>query len=80
AGEIIVSGLSVDSRQVAPGHVFFALAGAKTDGSRFIDQAVSKGAVAIVGEHVPQASISVPFVVAANARQALARSAARFFS
>ena len=79
AGEIIVSGLSVDSRQVAPGHVFFALAGAKTDGSKFIDQAVSKGAVVIVGEHAPQAPINVPFVVAANARQALARSAARFF-
>ncbi len=79
AGEIIISGLSVDSRQVAPGHVFFALAGAKTDGTKFIDQAISKGAVAIVGEHAPQMPAAVPFVMAANARQALARSAARFF-
>jgi UDP-N-acetylmuramoyl-L-alanyl-D-glutamate--2,6-diaminopimelate ligase len=79
AGEIAVSGLSVDSRQVAPGQVFFALAGAKTDGTKFIDQAIGKGAVAIVGEHAPDHPLAVPFVPTANARRTLALSAARFF-
>lgn len=79
AGEIDVSGISVDSRQVRRGDVFFALAGAKTDGARFIDAAVANGAVALVGEQPPAEATSVPFVRAANARRVLARAAARFF-
>ena len=34
-----VKGLAVDSRAVKPGDLFFALAGSKTDGARFIDAA-----------------------------------------
>lgn len=79
AGDIAVSGLSVDSRHVKPGDVFFALAGAKTDGAKFIAAAIAKGAVAIVGGQPAQVDLSVPFVQAANARQALARAAARFY-
>ena len=71
-------GIAVDSRQVKRGDVFFALAGAKTDGAKFIDQAIANGAVAIVGEHAPAASISVPFVKLGNARRALALASARF--
>ena len=49
AEAIVVSGLAVDSRAVKPGDVFFALAGSKTDGARFIDAAIASGAVAVVG-------------------------------
>ena len=55
AGDVAVTGLAVDSRAVKPGDLFFALAGAKTDGARFIDQAIASGAVAVAGEHLPQA-------------------------
>jgi UDP-N-acetylmuramoyl-L-alanyl-D-glutamate--2,6-diaminopimelate ligase len=79
AGEIAVSGLSVDSRHVQRGDVFFALAGAKTDGSKFIDAAIAGGAVAIVGEHMPPTATGVPFVRASNARRALSRASARFY-
>ncbi|POR56967.1 UDP-N-acetylmuramoyl-L-alanyl-D-glutamate--2,6-diaminopimelate ligase [Bosea psychrotolerans] len=43
-----VTGVAFDSRTVAPGAVFVALAGAKADGARFIADAVARGATAIV--------------------------------
>jgi UDP-N-acetylmuramoyl-L-alanyl-D-glutamate--2,6-diaminopimelate ligase len=79
AEAVVVSGLAVDSRAVKPGDVFFALAGSKTDGARFIDPAIESGAVAIAGEHPPHASSRVPFVATPNPRRALARAAAKFY-
>ena len=74
-----VTGLAVDSRAVKPGDLFFALAGAKTDGARFIDAAVKAGAVAIAGDHPPQGGSPVPFVTTPNPRRALALAAAKLF-
>jgi UDP-N-acetylmuramoyl-L-alanyl-D-glutamate--2,6-diaminopimelate ligase len=79
ADVVEVKGLAVDSRAVKPGDLFFALAGHKTDGSRFIDAAIASGAVAIAGDHPPQRVSPVPFVVTPNPRRALALAAARFF-
>jgi UDP-N-acetylmuramoyl-L-alanyl-D-glutamate--2,6-diaminopimelate ligase len=80
AREVAVTGLAVDSRAVKPGDLFFALAGAKTDGARFIDQAVASGAVAVAGEHQPDGDRRVPFVATRNPRRALALAAAKFSS
>src|SRR6476661_8498041 len=74
----VVTGLAVDSRAVKPGDLFFALAGAKTDGSRFIAQALASGAVAVAGAHKPD-DLSVPFVRTPNPRLALALAAAKFY-
>src|SRR5215471_18909709 len=74
-----VRGLAADSREVKAGDLFFALAGSKTDGSRFIDAAIAAGAVAIAGDHPPQGEHRVPFVVAPNPRRALALAAAKFY-
>jgi UDP-N-acetylmuramoyl-L-alanyl-D-glutamate--2,6-diaminopimelate ligase len=74
-----VTGLAVDSRAVKPGDLFFALAGSKTDGARFVDAAIASGAVAIVGDHPPQGESRVPFVTTPNPRRALALAAAKFF-
>jgi len=78
AGAIEVSGLAMDSRVVKPGDLFFALAGSRTDGARFIDAAVAAGAVVIAGDHPPQ-HLPVPFVTTANPRRALALAAARLY-
>jgi len=40
--------LAYDSRSVQPGTLFFALLGTKSDGSRFVQDAVSRGACAVV--------------------------------
>src|SRR3979409_2235400 len=79
AEALVVTGLAVDSRAVKPGDVFFALAGSKTDGARFIDAAISSGAVAIAGDHPPQGASRGPFVATPNPRRALALAAAKFF-
>ena len=42
------SGVEIDSRDVVPGDLFFALKGESMDGHRFIDAAFAKGAVAAV--------------------------------
>jgi UDP-N-acetylmuramoyl-L-alanyl-D-glutamate--2,6-diaminopimelate ligase len=73
-----VTGLALDSRVVRPGDLFFALAGSKTDGARFIDAAIAAGAVAVVGDHAPPAC-KVPFITVSNPRRALALAAARLF-
>jgi UDP-N-acetylmuramoyl-L-alanyl-D-glutamate--2,6-diaminopimelate ligase len=74
-----VTGLAVDSRAVKPGDLFFALAGSKTDGARFIDSAIAAGAAAVAGDHRPRGDCRVPFVVTPNPRRALAQAAARFY-
>ena len=47
-GGLEISSLSYDSRTLEPGALFVALPGAKTDGSRFIDQAMERGAAAVL--------------------------------
>jgi UDP-N-acetylmuramoyl-L-alanyl-D-glutamate--2,6-diaminopimelate ligase len=79
AEAVDVKGLAVDSRAVKPGDLFFALAGSKTDGSRFIDAAINSGAVAVASDHAPPGGLSVPFVATSNPRRALALAAARFY-
>lgn len=79
ADAVEVTGLAVDSRVVKPGDLFFAIAGSKTDGARFVDAAIAAGAAAVAGNHPPPGGCPVPFVSAPNPRRALALAAARFF-
>ena len=78
AGEIAVSGLAVDSRQVKRGDVFFALAGAKTDGANSSTRR-SQTARSLCRRTCAAGRDRVPFIKVANARRALALAAARFY-
>ena len=46
--EVVVCGVEYDSRRVGPGSVFVAMRGETTDGNQYIEQAVARGAVAVV--------------------------------
>jgi UDP-N-acetylmuramoyl-tripeptide--D-alanyl-D-alanine ligase len=46
--QFIAQGYSIDSRTIQPGEIFFAVKGEKLDGHDFVDQALSKGAIAAV--------------------------------
>ncbi|MCG6121999.1 MAG: UDP-N-acetylmuramoyl-L-alanyl-D-glutamate--2,6-diaminopimelate ligase [Microvirga sp.] len=74
-----VTGATADSRAVAAGSLFFAIAGAKADGARFIPDAVARGAVAVAGEGERPADLpaGVAYRRVPNARLALAQAAAR---
>jgi UDP-N-acetylmuramoyl-L-alanyl-D-glutamate--2,6-diaminopimelate ligase len=74
-----ISGLYYDSRQVVPGGAFFALRGALTDGHRFIDQALNRGAGVIVFEEEQPLPPGVTGVLVDDSRRALALAAAVFY-
>ena len=75
-----VNALCTDSRRVSPGALFFALGGSRTDGNKFIEEAIFRGAAAIVSED-EQGRITqkVTVIRVANARKVLAEVAARFY-
>lgn len=77
--DVAVAGIAMDSRAVKQGDVFFALNGVKTDGARFIDQAIASGAVAVVSDRIPEGDNRVPFIAVPNPRRALALAAAKFY-
>ena len=74
-----IQGLYYDSRQVKPGGLFFALKGVASDGHRFIDKALSAGAVAVVLEDETCAPATATWVKVADARLAMTRMAAHFY-
>ncbi|HLX83993.1 MAG TPA: UDP-N-acetylmuramoyl-tripeptide--D-alanyl-D-alanine ligase [Terriglobales bacterium] len=49
-GGAIAQGYSIDSRTVQPGELFFAVKGERLDGHDFVEQALSRGAIATVVE------------------------------
>jgi UDP-N-acetylmuramoyl-L-alanyl-D-glutamate--2,6-diaminopimelate ligase len=71
-----VGGLTIDSRQVNPGDVFVALVGQTADGHRFLDEAVERGAVAVVSERPPERT-DVAWIQALNARVAVGQLSSR---
>jgi UDP-N-acetylmuramoyl-L-alanyl-D-glutamate--2,6-diaminopimelate ligase len=79
-----ISGLTADSREVRPGYLFAALPGNKLDGRRFIADAVTRGAVAILTDDAQDLDAlrmdggPVAIVTDPNPRRRLALMAARF--
>jgi UDP-N-acetylmuramoyl-L-alanyl-D-glutamate--2,6-diaminopimelate ligase len=69
-----IDGIAYDSRQVAPGTLFFAVPGDHTDGHDFIADAVSRGAVAVVAERETP-DLVAPQLLVARTRDALADAA-----
>jgi UDP-N-acetylmuramoyl-L-alanyl-D-glutamate--2,6-diaminopimelate ligase len=75
-----ISGLALDSRRVMPGNVFFALRGRRADGSSFIDEAIQRGAVAIVGEKIPSGTATrVTYIQVTDVRRTLALVSQRYY-
>ena len=76
-GAVRIAGIANDSRQVQPGCLFIAVTGSKNDGAQYIDEAIAKGAVAVVS--ATTRALPVPQVQVADARPVTARIAAAFY-
>src|SRR6476661_2603957 len=78
--ETRVRRICTDSRLVEPGDLFFALNGERFDGHDFIDDAVRKGAVAIVVERsrVPAEMSACAVLAVEDTRKALGRLSSEY--
>ncbi|PIT70670.1 UDP-N-acetylmuramoyl-L-alanyl-D-glutamate--2,6-diaminopimelate ligase [Bartonella tribocorum] len=75
-----ITGISADSRQVLPGYVFVAVQGKQGDGRHYINDAIKRGACAIVTDcQAVLEDLSVPTLRVLNVRHSLALAAARFY-
>jgi UDP-N-acetylmuramoyl-L-alanyl-D-glutamate--2,6-diaminopimelate ligase len=72
-----IADLAYDARDVTPGALFVCIPGLKADGHDFARQAIANGAIALIVEHALE--LSVPQLVVADAREAIALAADAFF-
>ncbi len=72
-----ITDLAYDARRVTPGALFVCIPGLKVDGHDFAPQAVANGAAALIVER--PLDLSVPQLVVADAREAMALAADAFF-
>jgi UDP-N-acetylmuramoyl-L-alanyl-D-glutamate--2,6-diaminopimelate ligase len=83
--DVEITSIAYNSREVRPGALFVAVRGEKTDGNRFVFDAIERGARAIASE-LPQPTddsklipVNVEWIQVAQARHALATTGANFF-
>ncbi len=77
--ELSISSLCLDSRQVVPGALFFCLPGNNFDGSDFVDEAISRGAVAIMGSKRLDCAVAQLVVEPKELRPQIAKVSAKFW-
>ncbi len=77
--KIRIGGLSTDSRIINRGDVYVAISGTQLDGHNYIQEAIKKGAVAVVTNGRDVGTLSVPQVKVGNPRRAASIMAAEFY-
>ncbi len=80
AADLMIEGLTADSRHVRDNYLFAAIRGTAMDGTKFISDAKAKGAVAVLADPDAHAlAEGLAFVPDPNPRARLARMAALFY-
>jgi len=75
-----ITGVNIDSRRIADGHLFVAVPGTQTDGHRFINKAIEQGAVAILCESLPtKRSEGVTYVAVESTEECVGEVATQFY-
>jgi UDP-N-acetylmuramoyl-L-alanyl-D-glutamate--2,6-diaminopimelate ligase len=77
--DVLITALTLDSREAGPGVAFCALRGTATDGHKYIETAVAQGLAAVVCEELPAVlNPATSYVVVKDSAEALAHMAAAF--
>ena len=78
--KIPVGGISFDSRKVKKRDIFFAIKGNQTSGIKFINDALSKGASAIISsKKVKYKNRQIPLILVKNVRKSLSEACSNFY-
>ena len=78
--EVDINGVNIDSRRIASGHLFVAIAGTQTDGHKYIPKAIELGAKAILCEQFPETlTDGVTYVSVASTEDAVGKVATLFY-
>ena len=73
-----ISGVSIDSRTIKKGEIFFALKGERFDGHDFLDEAIEKGAKAVVVSRKKKLATRIAIIRVAHTLTAL-QELAKFY-
>lgn len=76
-GDLNISNITNDSREVGEEDIFVAMKGVLVDGHDYIEEAKKKGAALVVCDH--EVEVDIPQVIVENPRKALADLACAFY-
>lgn len=74
-----IKGITCDSRKIGPGYLFVAINGGQLDGHHFINQALGRGAVAVIAQEDRPVKKTAAKILVQDSRNALAYISATFF-
>jgi UDP-N-acetylmuramoyl-L-alanyl-D-glutamate--2,6-diaminopimelate ligase len=77
--QVSIARVTTDSREVRSGDLFVALVGTSEDGHEHLDEAIARGASAVLVERDVPSVDGVPVIRVENARRELARISARWY-
>lgn len=75
-----ITGITYDSRRVMPGNLFVAVRGERTDGHRFVEAAIDRGASAILLERDAGLNPRATRIRVADVRRTMALVSAHFYN
>ncbi|MDK2858557.1 MAG: UDP-N-acetylmuramoyl-L-alanyl-D-glutamate--2,6-diaminopimelate ligase [Verrucomicrobiota bacterium] len=75
-----ITGIAYNSRRITPGALFVALHGENTDGAVFVEDAIRRGAAAVLSQSPCATGNGVPCIQVDNARKVLAKLSGAFYN
>ena len=78
--DIPVEGLAFNSKEVKKNYIFFAIEGNKTSGTKFVNEAILKGANIIISKKkIKYRNSKVPTILVKDIREVLAEACSKFY-
>ena len=77
--DVIIEGVTCDSRKVKPGYIFVAIQGEINRGEDFINEAIKKGASVVVTSTDSDLKTDIPIIKDKNPRKYLSYISSIFF-